>query len=98
VKNSELGLGTVEPISDVCRRNRLRWFKQVERLGDDDWMNRCTMLEVVGKRPRCEPRKTWMKTLKDDIHEKIYCSVPRGCEGQRFMEDENPWCKMADPG
>jgi hypothetical protein len=26
----------VEPIMDVCRRNRLRWFGHVERKGDDD--------------------------------------------------------------
>jgi hypothetical protein len=48
----------VEPITDVCRRNRLRWFGHVERKGDDDWVKRCTRLEVVGKRPRSRPRKT----------------------------------------
>jgi hypothetical protein len=50
----------VESISDVCMRNRLRWFGHVERKGDDDWVKRCTRLEVVGKRPRGRPRKTWM--------------------------------------
>jgi hypothetical protein len=48
----------VEPISDVCRRNRLRWFEHVERKGDDDWVKRCIRLEVVGKRPKGRPRKT----------------------------------------
>jgi hypothetical protein len=57
----------VEPISDVCRRNRLRWFRYVERKGDDDWVKRCTRLEVVGKRPRGRPRKTWTSTLKDNM-------------------------------
>jgi hypothetical protein len=32
---------------------------------DDDWVKRCTRMEVVGKRPRGRPRKTWMTTLKD---------------------------------
>jgi hypothetical protein len=50
----------VEPISDVCMRNRLRWFGHVERKGDDDGVKRCTRLEVVGKRPRGRLRKTWM--------------------------------------
>jgi hypothetical protein len=57
----------VEPISDVYRRNRLRWFRQVERKGDDDWMKRCTRMEVEGNRPRGRPRKTWMKTSEDDV-------------------------------
>jgi hypothetical protein len=35
--------------------------------GDDDWVKRCTRLEVVGKRPRGRPRKTWMTTLKDGM-------------------------------
>jgi hypothetical protein len=38
----------VETIRDVCRKNRLRWFGHLERKGDDDWVKRCTSLEVVG--------------------------------------------------
>jgi hypothetical protein len=57
----------VESIGDICRRNRLRWFGHVERKVDDDWVKRCTRLEVVGKRRRGRPRKTWMKTLNDDM-------------------------------
>jgi hypothetical protein len=57
----------VEPVGEVCRRNRLRWFGHVEINGDDDWVKKCTMLEVMGKRPRGRPRKTWMKTLKDYV-------------------------------
>jgi hypothetical protein len=72
----------VEPISDVCRKNRLRWFGHVQRKGDDDWVKRCTRLEVVGKRPRGRPRKTWMTTLKDDYEKR--CSVPGGCKGEVY--------------
>jgi hypothetical protein len=57
----------METISDVCGRNRLRWFVYVERNGDDDLVKRCTKLEVVDKRPRGLPRKAWMTTLKDDM-------------------------------
>jgi hypothetical protein len=34
----------VEAISDVCMRNRLRWFGHVERKEDDDWVKRCARL------------------------------------------------------
>jgi hypothetical protein len=34
---------------------------------DDDWVKRYTRMEVVGNGPRCRPRKTWMKTLEDDM-------------------------------
>jgi hypothetical protein len=57
----------VEPISDVCRRNRLRWFGHEERKGDDDWVKRCTWMEVVGNRQRGRPKKTWMKMLEVDM-------------------------------
>jgi hypothetical protein len=42
----------VEPINDVCRRNRLRWFRHVERKGYDDWVKRCTRSEVMKETQR----------------------------------------------
>jgi hypothetical protein len=53
-------------------------------------------MEVEGNRPRGRPRKTWMKTLEDDMT-KMY-SVARGCKGQKFMEREDPWYKTANLG
>jgi hypothetical protein len=41
----------VEPISDACRRNRLRWFGHMERKGDDDLVKRCTRLDVMERNP-----------------------------------------------
>jgi hypothetical protein len=68
VPSKELGAWVgVEAISDVCMINRLRWFRHVERKGDDDWVKRCTRMEVEGNRPRGRPKKTWMKTLEDNI-------------------------------
>jgi hypothetical protein len=43
----------------------LRCIGHVERKRDDDWLKRCTRMEVEGNRPRGRPRKTWMKTLDD---------------------------------
>jgi hypothetical protein len=47
----ELGLGWNKSLiygGDII----WKWFGHVERKGDDDWVKRCTRLEVVGKRPR----------------------------------------------
>jgi hypothetical protein len=66
VANSEfMATIEVEPIKEVCRRNRLRWFGQVERKGDDDWVKRCTRMELESNRPRGRMRKTWTKMLED---------------------------------
>jgi hypothetical protein len=35
--------------------------------GDDDRVKRCTRMEVVGKRPRGRPKKTWLNILEDDM-------------------------------
>jgi hypothetical protein len=37
----------VEPIVDVCRRLRLRWFGHVKRKGDVDRMKRGTQMEQM---------------------------------------------------
>jgi hypothetical protein len=73
-------LGGVEPIGEVRRRNRLRWFGHVERKEDDDWVKRCTRMEVVGKRTRGRPRKTWMSMLKDDMKKGALSPKMRGTE------------------
>ena len=57
----------VEPIEEVMRRGRLRWYGHVERMGDEDWVKRCRDMEVAGKRARGRPRKTWMETVKGDM-------------------------------
>jgi hypothetical protein len=69
----------VEPIGEVCRRNRLRWWRCGEKQ-DDDWVKRCTRMEVVGRRPRGRPRKTWMSTLKDDMKKVLGPLKMRGTE------------------
>jgi hypothetical protein len=63
----------------------LRWFRHVERKGDDDWVKRCTRLEVVGKRPKGRPRKTWMK-LKDDMR--------RGALSLKDARDKGLWRRI----
>src|SRR5580658_2503482 len=57
----------IESIVEVVRRNRLRWFGHVQRRSDDDWVKRCTMLEVEGRKPKGRPKKTRMDTVKMDM-------------------------------
>ncbi|XP_065325211.1 uncharacterized protein LOC135931830 [Gordionus sp. m RMFG-2023] len=38
----------IDMIGVVMRRNRLRWFGHVERMTKDDWVKRCTLMEVGG--------------------------------------------------
>ena len=51
-------------IGEMLRR--LRWFGHVMRKEDDDWVKRCMNLEVEGNVPR-GPRKTWRKTVEEDM-------------------------------
>ena len=48
----------VAAISDVVRRNKLRWFGHVERRGEEDWVKRGTKIEVPGVRCKGRPKKT----------------------------------------
>lgn len=57
----------VEPIDVVMRRNRLRWFGHVQRRNEDEWLKRCTKMEVPGKKPRGRPRSTWIDVVNDDL-------------------------------
>ena len=55
----------IESISDVVRRDRLRWFGHVERKQPDDWVSACRQIVVedVRGRGRSRPRKTWRECV-----------------------------------
>jgi len=36
-------------VCEVVRRNRLRWFENVERKSDDDWVKKCQQWMTEGK-------------------------------------------------
>ena len=57
----------INSVSDVLRRNRLRWFGHVERNNDDDWVKACQRLEVAGGRGRCRRKKTWRECVVEDM-------------------------------
>ena len=50
----------------VLQQNRLQWFGNVLRKGDDDWVKKCMEYEAEGPRPRGRPKKTWKEDVKKD--------------------------------
>ena len=57
----------VEPVGDIVRRGRLRWFGHVERKSEDDWVKRCLELEIAGKAGRGRGQKTWLECVNEDM-------------------------------
>jgi len=57
----------IEGIADVLHIGRLRWFGYVERIGDDNWVNRYMNVIVEGRAPRGRPRKIWQGVLCNDF-------------------------------
>ena len=41
----------IEGISVILRRNRLRWFRHLERRDERDWIRRSQSMVVEGRRP-----------------------------------------------
>lgn len=61
------GVLGVEPIGDVLRRGRMRWFGHVERMEENSGVRRAGQVVVDGKRPRGRPKKTWESVVKEDL-------------------------------
>ena len=57
----------VEPITTFIRSDRLRWYGQVMRKGDEDWVKKCMQYRVEGRRPVGRPRKTWLESVEADM-------------------------------
>jgi len=52
----------------VLQQNRLRWYRHVLRMEDDDWVKKCMEYEVEGPRPRGRPKRTWKEVEREDCH------------------------------
>ena len=78
----------VEPVSLVIKKSRLRRFRHVERIDDNDWVKRCMTWQVEGIRQRGRPKKTWLDYLKDDT-ESLGLS-------QKVVEFRNKWRRRID--
>ena len=58
---------SIEAVTEIVRCGRLRWFGHVERKVDDDWVKKCTKVEVVGKVGRGRGRKTSLQCVNSDM-------------------------------
>ena len=57
----------VDQVEDMLRRRRLRWYGHVKRRPETDPLSRVTNLNVAGRRPPGRPRKSWMRTVEEDM-------------------------------
>ena len=56
----------IDDITEVMRRNRLRWFDHVERRDELCWIKRIETLQVDGNGVKGRPRKSWREVLRED--------------------------------
>ena len=62
-----LGRLGIECVEKKIQRGRLRWFGHVERKNEEDWVKKCTKLNVDGMVGRGAPRKMWRKCVDEDM-------------------------------
>jgi len=64
-ERERLGLGD---IISIIQQSRLRWYRHVLRIEDNDWMKKCMEYEVEGARPRGRStelgERLWKKTIR----------------------------------
>jgi len=56
----------IDDIISILQQNRLRWYGQVLRKEDTDWVKKCMEYEVEGSRPRGRPKRTWKEGVRKD--------------------------------
>ena len=59
----------VEPITTVIRSGRLRWYGNVLRKNDEDWVKKCMEYRVEGRKPVGRPRMPWLESVEADMAE-----------------------------
>jgi len=74
----------------VLQENRLKWYGNVLRKQDNDWVKKCMEYEVEGARPKGRPMKTWREIVEKD------CQV-RKLNKEDTM-DCNRWRKQTRDG
>lgn len=68
IPNEELrGRMGIESVKEALVRRRLRWWGHIERREESNWLKRCQMIAVSGKRPLGRPKKSWREVVKRDI-------------------------------
>ena len=57
----------IECVEAKIQRAWLRWFGHVERKEENDWVNKCTRMNVTDVVGRGALRKTWRSCVKRDM-------------------------------
>ena len=57
----------IECFKNKIQRARLRWFGHVEQKEENDWVKKCTRMNVTGVVGRGAPRKMWRSCVERDI-------------------------------
>ena len=60
----------INPIVDVMRQRRLRWFGHIERREDNSWLKKVQILAVDGHIECGRPHKTWEHVTMEDLRVK----------------------------
>ena len=85
--SSRLGIECVE---NKIQRARLRWFGHVERKEENDWIKKCTRMNVTGVVGRDAPRKTWRSCVGRDMK-------AMGIK-ERMVQDRCAWRNISGVG
>lgn len=64
----------MKTIAETMRTRRLQWFGHTERSSDENILF-IRQMEVQGQMPRGRPKKTWAKTLKEDLEAQNLCAA-----------------------
>lgn len=64
----------MKTIAETMRKRRLQWFGHTERSSDENILF-IRQMEVQGQMPRGRPKKTWAKTIKEDLEAQNLCAA-----------------------
>ena len=57
----------IPDITEVLRKNRLRWFRHVMKIDVGNPANACRHVVIEGKREQGRPRKPWFQLVSNDF-------------------------------
>ena len=77
------------PIVQVIDENRLRWFGDVTRRGEESMLTAVMDLKMKGKRPRGRPRLRWLDNI--DSHLKGKNTSLKEVLETTFFENQKDW-------
>ena len=72
---------SLHPLASRLRINRFRWYGHVER--SEDWIKRCTQIDVSGCQGRGRPRKSRKESVTNDL--RLWNVAPN------MVHDQSKW-------